>query len=193
MTNKRGRPKGIGRRYMEFMDPKVRIRGCERTKVNFAYAMLGLDLFLKDETIYRKVFGSTIQDAMAGEKRLPKGSLAALEQVGRLITEMEATDDEKNQIVDVVQDAVSRGCTWADIRAHFRRLRLGDHEGEAKGVERAVLRAVAEFRKSFPKTPPAIIVQGLRDALRQVEAAMVEQGLLDREDLSRSHPEKTSC
>ena len=124
MMNKRGRPKGAGRRYMEIIDPHVHLRGCDRTKVNFAYAMLGLDIIQSDEDRHKRIFGCTIQERIRGEACLPRGCTAAFEQIGRLITEIGADADEQRQVVAVVQEAVERGCTWADIKAHYRRLRL---------------------------------------------------------------------
>jgi hypothetical protein len=153
---------------MEFIDPKIRISGCGRTKVNFAYAMLGLDIFLKEEAVIKKVFGCSVEETMWGEKRLPRGAQAALEQIGRLITEIGASDEEKQQIVGVVEEAIGRGGSWAEIREHYRCLRLGNREGDAQRVKRAVLRALAEFRKTFPKTPEAAIVQGLEEAYETI-------------------------
>ncbi len=160
---------------MEFMDPRVRIRGCDRTKVNFAYAWLGLDPLIKDEDRYPKIFGFTVQEVMSGEKCFPRGSHAAFEQIGRLIVEIGADADEKRQIMDVVQEAVENGCTWAEIKAHYRRLRLGNREGDVDGMKRAGLSAVAEYRKKFPKTSCETVAQALRDILDRVLAALEEE------------------
>jgi hypothetical protein len=115
----------------------------------------------------RAVWGCTSADIMAGTGNLPKGWRTAAASIGRYLA---ATDDDPTHVAGIVVEARRDGISFGDIADHFRRLRLGDREGNAVSLTQALARALDEYRRRFPKTTD----QQARAALQNVADALNE-------------------
>ncbi len=100
----------------------------------------------------------------------PRGYPTMAESIGRWI----AAGGEREQALAVVVDALKRGIAMGDIAVHFRRLRLGEREGKAVSLYRALCRTIHEFRKDFPK-------------FNDQQTIAVVQSLLEKMEMSKKH------
>jgi len=159
---KRGRPRGHQRNFMEELPPMLRADGCTRTLIDTAFAAVTMQVVQNtDADTQRAVWGCTGDDIRDGTRNLPKGWKTAAVSIGKYL---EATDDDPARVAGIVAEARRDGISFGDIAAHFRRLRLGDREGNAHSLTMALARALDEYRKRFPKTTD----QQERDALQQL-------------------------
>lgn len=163
---KRGRPKGFGSRSLELASFAYAVDGGHRTKINWVFMLQALRL-VRDasEDVQRIVWGCTADDIESGNARFPKGWRTYAPEIGRFLQEIDSED--KPDVLKVIVDARQRGLSWSDIAAHYRALRIGEKSGNEDALMNALLRAVNQFRKQFPKTPDDVYVNA---ASRLVEA-----------------------
>ena len=179
---KRGRPRGENSHMVEFYKTMNCLpEGGTRTKSEWAFSMKFYNaIHNADADTQRAVWGCTKQQIMAGTGELPNGWKTAAASVGRYL---EATDDEPAHVAGIVAKARRDGISFGDIAAHFRRLRLGDREGNAVSLTQALARALDEYRKRFPKTTD----EQARAALHNVADQMRIRTQL--EDIAMGHNE----
>ena len=148
---KRGRPRGENSHKVEFYKKMNCLpEGGTRTKSEWAFSMKFFNaIHNADADTQRAVWGCTYAQISAGTHRPPKGWQTAAGSVGRYLA---ATDDDPAHVAGIVVKARRDGISFGDIAAHFRRLRLGDREGNAVSLTQALARALDEYRKRFPKT-----------------------------------------
>ena len=165
---KRGRPKGYQRQFMEALPPGLCPEGGTRTKIDWAF-MLAVQGPLQeaDPDTQRAILGCTADEIKAGTHTWPHGFKTAAVEAGRYL---EATGTDAAAVLRVIADARKAGTPWADIAAHYRRLRLGDREGNAWTLTKALARTLDEYRRRFPKTTPQQARAAVEDLL----------GLLDK-------------
>jgi len=167
---KRGRPKGWQRQLMESMPASLQRDGGTRTKINMAFTMaVQWPWQDADPDTQRAIMGCTEAEIKAGTGHFPRGWHGAAVEAGRY---METTGADAAAVLGTLADARARDVPWADIAAHFRRLRLGDREGNAWTLTKSLARTLDEYRKRFPKTPPQQIraaVESLLDLLTQAD------------------------
>jgi hypothetical protein len=163
---KRGRPKGFGSRSLELAAFAYAVDGGHRTKINWVFMLQALRL-VRDagEEVQRIVWGSTADDIEAGNTKFPTGWKTYAPEIGRFLQEIDT--QEKQDVLKVIVEARQRGLSWSDIGAHYRALRLGEKSGNEDALINALLRAVNQFRKQFPKTPKQVFVNA---ASRLVES-----------------------
>lgn len=163
---KHGRPRSERRMVLETSAlAAVAPEGCLRTKVDWTYG-LAFMCAVSDagEAAALSVYGSTDEERMAGKKPFPKGWQTAFPEIGRYIK----AGGDAAKVVEIVADARKRGFKFSDIGAHFRRLRLGDREGNALALTVALSRTLDRYARRFPKTTPEqkrAAVENLLDAL----------------------------
>lgn len=157
---KQGRPKGHQRQVLDSGLRSHSVDGCERTKVNWVFMLDVLNLINNaSEDVQRIVWGCTARDLESGNAKFPKGWTTFTPEIGRYIAD--ASDDEKQTVLNVIVDARQRGLSWSDIGAHFRTLRLGERSGNKPALIAAICRAIDQFRKQFPKTSQQVVTSAL--------------------------------
>jgi len=149
---KRGRPKGYERQFMDALPSYLRPEGGTRTKTDWAFMMPVQGPLQKADTdTQRAILGCTADELKAGTHSWPRGFKTAAVEAGRYL---KATGADAGTVLRVIADARKAGTPWADIAAHYRRLRLGDRKGNAWTLTKALARTLDEYRRRFPKTPP---------------------------------------
>jgi hypothetical protein len=147
---KRGRPKGQQRQFIESLP--MQPEGGTRTKINFVFTLNIQGPWQEaDPDTQRAIMGCTEADMRAGVGKYPRGWKTVAVEVGRF---MEATGADAADVLQMLADARKRGVPWADIADHYRRLRLGDREGNAWALTKALARTLDEYRRRFTKTTP---------------------------------------
>jgi hypothetical protein len=146
------------------------VEGCDRTRVNWAYRVVAVGLFSDlPEDEQRAVWGCTAQDIRTGRGHFPPGWDTAAEEMGRLV-EREGPDDEQEQAyADIVVRARRDGRSWADIRSHFRQLRIGRRAGNADALLSELCRTIDEYRTRYPATAAADCVSAVQSLLDIVQ------------------------
>lgn len=142
-------------------------KGCYRTKVDWTFHLAAVGLIRGAGTeAQRAVWGCTRDEIMAGTGTLPKGWKTAAISIGRYLA---ATDDDPARVAGIVAKARRDGISFGDIAAHFRRLRLGEREGNATSLTLALERALDEYRRSFPKTTDRQALEALQNVADAVQ------------------------
>ena len=163
---KRGRPRSHHRTEAEKLPASLRPEGCLRTTIDAVFSGVALQIILAaGEETQRTVWGCIGDDIMAGRGKFPKGWKAAAVAIGRYAE----TDDAlaADMVARIVADARRDGISFGQIATHFRRLRIGEREGNAHSLAAALARTVDEYRRRFPKTTE----QQVRAALQTVAEA----------------------
>jgi hypothetical protein len=165
---KRGRPRSEHRHEREVFDSMgLTADGCERTKMDWSYLMVCLGAITKsDPDTQRLILGCTTSDLRSG-KPFPRGFRSAAVSAGRFIS---AVGADGGDVVRVLAEARRKGVLWRDIAVHYRKLRLGEREGNVWTLTKAFGRTVDEYRKRFPKTTD----QQVRDALKALLGMLEE-------------------
>lgn len=173
---RRGRPKGFAARNLELSSFAYTVEGVHRTKINWIFMLDAIRLIrTANEDMQRIVWGCTAEEIKSGEARFPKGWKTYAPEIGRFL---QGVDDEgRPDVLKVIIDARQRGLSWADIAAHYRSLRIGEKSGNEDALTKALLRAVTQFRKQFPKTPDDVYVNA---ANRLVKALNGDTGHHER-------------
>ena len=171
---KRGRPKGFGSRNLELNGFAYTVDGGHRTKINWVFMLQALRL-VRDagEEVQRIVWGSTADDIEAGNAKFPPGWRTYAPEIGRFLQAIDS--EEKPDVLKVIVDARQRGLSWNDIAAHYRALRLGEKSGNEDALMNALLRAVNQFRKQFPKTPDHVCVNAASRVVKAMTGAAYRQ------------------
>ncbi|MBM3131734.1 MAG: hypothetical protein FJZ95_01710 [Chloroflexi bacterium] len=121
-----------------------------RTKIGtgFQSAFVGA-LMEAGEDVQRAILGGTEAEVVAGTCHFPRGWKTVAESVGRYL---EATGADRVAVARAVADAKQQGVSFGDIAAHFRRLRLGERDGNVTSLTKHIARAIDEYRARFSKT-----------------------------------------
>lgn len=165
--NKRGRPKGESRLYADKVDKALRTEGCTRTKVNAGYALIFFSALSSIDAgaRFQDVMGCTQKDTQNGKAGYPTGYRTAAQAAGRYIAD---TDDQAGA-VQVFANARVNGFSYADIAAHFRKLRIGEKDGNALSLYMALNRTIERYRRTFPKTTEQQIRGALNSLVQELE------------------------
>jgi hypothetical protein len=171
-VKKRGRPRSPQRAYIEGPGRLYAAEGCLRTRVNDAYRTEFTVVVQKAPAeIQKLVWGHTEAEIMgASGGSFARGYRAMAESIGRWI----AAGGDREQALKVVVDALKRGLSFRDISEHFRRLRLGERQGKALSLYRALCRTVDDYRKRFPKTTNQQTITAVQSLLEGLESAQAE-------------------
>jgi hypothetical protein len=145
----RGRPREFQRQWMEDLPGQAKPEGCLRTKMNFIngleFESAAMDAPEEEQVA---ILGHSFNQKPSKGPFFPKGYRTAALEAGRWIK----AGGEPAVAVSVVADARRAGISFGDIAAHFRALRLGEKEGDETALLLKLCRALAEYRKTFPKT-----------------------------------------
>jgi hypothetical protein len=162
-----GRPRSHHRTQAEKLPSWLRQEACLRTTVDAIFSGVALQVVqIAGEDTQRTVWGCTCDDIMAGRGKFPKGWKTAAVSIGRYL---EATGDVGEVVARIVADARGKGISFGEIAAHFRRLRLGDREGNADSLTQALARVLDEYRRRFPKTNGQQVRAALQNVLEAVQ------------------------
>lgn len=170
---KRGRPKSFARELAE--DSAFKGLGPQnahsmRAKVDSAIRLAFIGPLLKaaDETNVR-IMGCTWNDIKQGTHHFPPGFDTAATEIGRWLVSYDESAEAQARALEIVGDARDEGISWTDIRAHFRKLRLGERQGNALSLFTHLARAYDEYISNFPATTDQARVAGIRNLLDAVE------------------------
>jgi hypothetical protein len=170
---KRGRPKSFACLHAEGLERSglgLLNAHSKRAKVDYAHRMAVLSAIRKaGEETQTRVFGFTLNDVMLGTHYFPPGYDTAATEIGRWIATHDALDEEKHAAIEIVTAARDEGISWADIRAHFRNLRLGEKQGNALSLFAHLARAYDEYIRNFPATTQDARIGGINNLLDAVE------------------------
>jgi hypothetical protein len=168
---KRGRPKSFARICAD-SSGSINANGTLRTKLNFQYAVTFLGLIIKaPEETQREIMGCTCADLHAGkyDGKYPPGLMTLGYEAGRFLESINATDEDKSNALKLVLNARRAGVSMHDIKAHFRKLRLGEREGSAYSLTLHLSRAFDEYMSRFPATTRQAQAAAVRNLLEVIE------------------------
>ena len=127
---KRGRPKSNMRERAEHFARKglgPTEVDSTRSKINHAFRIPVLGMFSNaPENEQIRVMGFTFLDIRDGTKNMPRGFVTAATELGRYMETVGDTEENKAALWDILLDARDNCLSWTDIKAHFRKLRLGE-------------------------------------------------------------------
>lgn len=172
---KRGRPKSFTRYYAEALDKTQRMPescGSNRSKIDTTFRQMFFNAYHDASVeIQIRVMEFSTADILAGSGKLPRGYPTAATEIGRWIEG--APESEKAEAatvaLQIVADARDKGISWRDIRTHFRKMRLGEREGNALSLFRHLARAYDEYIAKFPDTAQQARVGGVANLLNAIE------------------------
>ena len=170
---KRGRPKSFACLYYEGMERSglgLLNAHSKRAKIDYAHRMATFSAIRKaGEEIQTRVFGFTWNDIKLGTHHFPPGFDTAATEIGRWLTSCDESEEASSAAVEIVTAARGKGISWADIRDHFRKLRLGERQGNALSLYAHLARAYDDYIRNFPATTDKARVAGIRNLLDAVE------------------------
>ncbi|MEI6676848.1 MAG: hypothetical protein WCO57_16885 [Verrucomicrobiota bacterium] len=165
---KRGRPMGSARTLANRLvaaglGPDAK---SERSKINFALGLPLIGAIKKlQETDQRRVIGCTAGEIMSGAKDYQPGFYTTATEIGRYLN----AGGNISTVFEIILDARDKEIPWKEIKAHFRKLRLGERKGNAFSLFAHLGRAYDEYIRNFPATTPQARLAGIRNLLDAVE------------------------
>jgi hypothetical protein len=169
---KRGRPKSYIRRYADELN-KMGLSPdgkSSRCKVDAAYTQSFFNLWHgSDAETQKGIMGHTTVEMANGTGCLPRGWATATAEIGRWIESRGGTDEAKASSIYITLNARKDGIAWRDIRAHFRKLRLGERKGNALSLTYHFCRALDEYMAKFPATTRQAQAGAARNLLESIE------------------------
>jgi hypothetical protein len=173
---KRGRPKSKARSYAEALEKVVGLPpSCEsdRSKTDVAFRQMFFNAYHDASAeIQIRLMGFLPADILAGSAKLPRGYPTAATEIGRWIEGAPEAERAEAETValQIVANARDTGASWRDIRTHFRKMRLGEREGNALSLFRHLARAYDEYVAKFPNTTQQTRIGGIMNLLEAVES-----------------------
>jgi hypothetical protein len=169
---KRGRPKSSARIYADFHDAAGRINPdiqTTRGKVNSALGSRFVGAWLKaDEELQIRIMGFAGDALKSGTSPLPRGFTTAAIEITRWV-ETHDRETATQAALEIVAEARDKGLSWRDVKAHFRKLRLGEREGNAHSLTLHLSRAFDEYMSRFPATTRQAQAAAVRNLLEAIE------------------------
>lgn len=149
--NKRGRPKGYVRQFVDGLPAYVKPEGGYRTQMNSGYALLFLSALnkIQESEKYKAILGYSEAELRAGIGKFPRGYKTAAQELGRFL---EANPSSTDWVLDAVADARGRGISFADIATHFRQKRIGESEGSMLALFQVLALAINKYQRTYPLT-----------------------------------------
>lgn len=161
----RGRPRGANSHYADTLRGALGAGHSDRYYVNMAFHGAAMRAVTDaGPKAQEAIWGWTPDEILRETGNFPKGWLTTAFEVGRWIK----AGGDPAYAVEVLASMRQRGIAWSDIRACFRRLRLGEREGNAMSLLLALSRTIDEYRKTFPKTTDRQVIVALTDAIDAV-------------------------
>lgn len=146
-----------------------------RGKMDYIYRLETLRAIqkMKPET-QEIILGFPLDNVKNGTKPFPPGYDTAATEIGRFIESRNDNAEAVDAAMEILIDARTRGIPWRDIRAHFRKLRLGEKQGNALSLTMQLARALDDYTRKFPATTKAVRVAAIRNLLAIVEDESTE-------------------
>ena len=165
---KRGRPRSYDRQILESLPTNLKAEGCTRTQMDdLRSSRIMVHVGDKcDEETQRLVLGTNVQSLRAGTAKTSKGFPTMAREAMRW-TDKAGVDI--SETVSVIANARREAFSYADIRAHFRNLRLGKREGDEQSLALAIRRTVLEYRQRFPLTTTEQVQAALERVNHHIE------------------------
>jgi len=170
----RGRPRSQQREWFESRLKNLFVEGCLRTRMSEVMGMTAFSAVSEaSEDDQRLIWGWTKKELEAGRPcPMPKGWKTASVEIGRYIQTMGASCAG---VVSLMVGARKRNLPWSDIGAHFRKLRLGEREGNSSSMLMVLSRAVDDYRKRFPKTSSEQVLKAIVNLKGIIEHEMQQR------------------